>query len=274
MAIDSLDALVDAMANNRQKIPFTKTSNIGTQVVGGSSSFFRIAGFPAAGLGFGSVETFDNTSTGVIPFTNPTGGMKTHIAKIAVSAGGAGSYEIHDRLAQSQSLSGTSTSLQSISGLDLATLAATKNIGERKGRSDYAAVQWWLEWATATGSTAVTATIAYTDQNGTARTTTVAIPASTAAGRMIQIIPNAEQYIKGITGVTLSATTGTVGSFGVVATLQRTELFTAVANQQVVFDWAALGLPVIYDSSALFFIAITSAVTVQAPSGAITLVQG
>jgi hypothetical protein len=63
-------------------------------------------------------------------------------------------------------LNGTLTTAQTVS-LDLSTLLATDNINLRKGDNNYSDVQWWLEWYTATGATAVTATIAVTYNDGT-----------------------------------------------------------------------------------------------------------
>lgn len=275
MAITTLDGLIDALANGRQKLPFGKTANLGTQTVGLASSFWGVAGLPGAGtLHSGAATVCNNTTVGGLNYTNPVGGAKTHLAKLAVVAGGVQSYEIHDRLAHRFSLSGIITTAQAVD-LDLLAMAATSNLAERKGKDDYSGVQWWLEWSTATGSTAVTATVNVTYNDGSSGNVAVSLAASMSAGRMVPIVSAvAGLYIRDVNTVTLSATTGTAGLFGVVATLQRTEMFVASANQQAIFDWAALGFPVVYDSSCLFFIGITSAVTTQAPSGAVTLVQG
>lgn len=277
MTIASLDNLINALANNRQKFPFAKTANRTSQVAGQSSSWWDQTGFTPNGSmpGSGATTVLDNTTLGGIPFTNPAGTDKTHVAKIAILAGGAQGFELHDRLLQAGSLVGNVTTAQTVTGCDLLTQAAVSNISTRQGAADYSSVQWWLEWRNATGATASNATVTYTDQTGTTRTAPlIAVGGSIAAGRMLPIIPNAGQYIRGIQSVQLSASTGTAGQITVVATLQRTEFFTASANQQLVFDWAQLGFPVIHDSSCLFFVGVNASTTSFAPSGAITLVQG
>jgi hypothetical protein len=61
--------------------------------------------------------------------------------------------------------------------------------------------------------------------------------------------------------VTLSATTGTAGSFGVTATRPRMTMPLLLANKMEVFDWAQLGLPEIFNSSCLFPIQLASTTT-------------
>ena len=148
--------------------------------------------------------------------------------------------------------------------LDLNTLLATDNIDTRKGDANYSDVQWWLEWYTATGVTAVTATIVVTYNDGTTGNLSVlSFAASRPASHMIplnSLIPSAQsgKFIRGIVSVTLSATTGTAGNFGVTVTRPRMTLSSPFANFKFIADWAQLGLPEIYNSSAIFPIVLTS----------------
>jgi hypothetical protein len=57
-----------------------------------------------------------------------------------------------------------------------------------------------------------------------------------------------------VTGVTLSATTGTAGNFGVTATRIRTSLACPLANMKWSADWAALPLSEAANSACLFLI--------------------
>lgn len=277
MTIASLDNLINALANNRQKFPFAKTTSRTSQVAGQSTSWWDAAGFTPAGTypAAGATAVCDNTTLGGIKFDNPTGTDKTHVAKIAILAPGVQGFELHDRLLHSGAFVANVTTAQTVTGCDLLTQAAVSNISQRMGKSDYSSVQWWFEWSGNTGATASNATVTYTDQDGVTRTAAViAVGGSVAAGRMLPIIPNAGQYIRGIQQIQLSASTGTAGAFRVVATLQRTEFYTAATNQQLVFDWTQTGFPVIYDSSCLFIVGLNAGTTSFAPSGAITLVQG
>jgi hypothetical protein len=171
--------------------------------------------------------------------------------------------EIHDRLAHMGGLSGTVTTAQTVS-LDLNTLGATNNISNRIGDTNYSDVQWWLEWYTATGTTAVTATVAVTYNDGTTGNLTGASLAATRPASFMlslnALIPAASsgKYIRAVNTVTLSATTGTAGSFGVTATRPRMTLAAPIANMKFVADWAQLGFPEIFNESCLFPIVLTS----------------
>ena len=66
------------------------------------------------------------------------------------------------------------------------------------------------------------------------------------------------KYIRAVNNVTLSATTGTAGSFGVTATRPRMTLSAPIANMKFVADWAQLGFPEIFNESCLFPIVLTS----------------
>jgi hypothetical protein len=176
--------------------------------------------------------------------------------------------EIHDRLAHMGGLSGTVITAQTV-GLDLATLACP---ADRLGAADYSDVAWWLEWYTATGATASNATVNVTYSDGsTGNLTAVAVGGTAmAASRMIQLNPLNTNVlsIKGINSVTLSASTGTAGSFGITATRPRAAMSTGgVANVQQTFDWAQLGLPNIPNNSCLFGLMMATATTTGAIFG-------
>ena len=171
--------------------------------------------------------------------------------------------EIHDRLAHMGGLSGTVTTAQNVS-LELNALGATNNISNRIGDTNYSDVQWWLEWYTATGTTAVTATVAVTYNDGTTGNLTGASLAATRpVGFMLSLNPlvpaaSSGKYIRAVNTVTLSATTGTAGSFGVTATRPRMTLAAPIANMKFVADWAQLGFPEIFNETCLFPIVLTS----------------
>jgi hypothetical protein len=163
-------------------------------------------------------------------------------------------------------LSGTVTTAQ-IVNLDISANLATDDLGARKGDANYSDVQWWLEWYTATGSSVVTATVAVTYDDGTTGNLTAqSLAATRPASHMIPLnglIPAAAagKYIRAVTSVTLSATTGTAGSFGVTATRYRAANFLPLANARFTADWAALGLPEILNNSCLFAVMLTSTTT-------------
>lgn len=273
MAIASLDALVSALTSQRQKFYIAKAT-LGNQTIGGNGSWWRTTGNPAAAALPATPATCNNTTPGGLNYNNSSTGLTTYIGRASLALAAIGSLEIHDRLAHMGGLSGAVTTAQT-AGLDLSLLLGTDNIAARITKADYSAVQWWLEWYVATGATTVNFTVGYTDQNGNSgKTVIISVPGSAvAASRLVAIQPLNGDFIRSIDSVTLAATTGAAGNFGVTATVQRTEISTA-ANILTIADWAYLGLPTIFDSSCLFFVSDNASATPGALNGAVTLVQG
>lgn len=263
MAITTRDALIDALANNSSRVVIDKAT-IASQAAGTFVSLWRATGQPGQGAIPAAAAVCDNTLTGAVQFAQQTSPATSYGAYLYAScSNSAMGLELHDRLMHMGGLSGTVTTAQTV-GVDLSANLGTANLDARKGDANYSDVQWWLEWYTATGSTAVTATVAVTYNDGTTGNLTAASLAATRpAALMIPLnglIPAAAagKYIRAVSTVTLSATTGTAGSFGVTATRPRMVLPMALANFTSVADWASLGLPEIPNSACLFPLVLTS----------------
>lgn len=261
--IENIDNLVKALGNNSSRIVLDKAS-IASQTANSYCSLWRATGQPGQGAIPTVVATCNNTTVGTIGFNQQMSPSTSYGAYLEIATGNAAmTMELHDRLANMGGLNGTLTTAQSVN-LDLNTLLATDNIDTRKGDANYSDIQWWLEWYTATGVTAVTATIVVTYNDGTTGNLSVlSLAATRPASHMIplnSLIPSAQsgKFIRGIVSVTLSATTGTAGNFGVTVTRPRMTLSSPFANFKFIADWAQLGLPEIYNSSAIFPIVLTS----------------
>ena len=260
--IENIDNLVKALGNNSSRIVLDKAS-IASQTANSYCSLWRATGQPGQGAIPTVVATCNNTTVGTISFNQQMSPSTSYGAYLEIATGNAAmTMELHDRLASMGGLNGTLTTAQSVN-LDLSTLLSTDNINVRKGDDNYSDVQWWLEWYTATGATAVTATIAVTYNDGTTgNLSALSLASSRPASHMISInslIPSAQsgKFIRGIVSVTLSATSGTAGNFGVTVTRPRMTLSSPIANFKFIADWAQLGLPEIYNSSAIFPIVLT-----------------
>ena len=260
--IENIDNLVKALGNNSSRIVLDKAS-IASQTANSYCSLWRATGQPGQGAIPTVVATCNNTTVGTISFNQQMSPSTSYGAYLEIATGNAAmTMELHDRLANMGGLNGTLTTAQSVN-LDLSTLLSTDNINVRKGDANYSDVQWWLEWYTATGGAVVTATIVVTYNDGTTGNLSVLTLAPTRpASHMIplnSLIPSAQsgKFIRGIVSVTLSATTGTAGNFGVTATRPRMTLSSPIANFKFIADWAQLGLPEIYNSSAIFPIVLT-----------------
>jgi len=196
----------------------------------------------------------------------------------AVSNLAAMTVEIHDRLMHMGGLNGTLTTAQT-AGVDIAANLASSNMAARIGGANYSDIQWWLEWYTATGATAVTATVGVTYNDGSTGTLSAALAATRPASFMLPLnglIPAADsgKYIRSVNTVTLSATTGTAGSFGVTATRPRMTLPLNIANKTEAADWQMLGLPEIINSSCLFPLVLTSVTSTGTLRGGGKLIHG
>jgi len=263
MAIETVDGIVKALGNNSSRIIIDKAS-IASQTANSYCSLWRATGQPGQGAIPAAVAVCNNTTLGAINFTQQTLPITSYGAYLELATGNAAmTMELHDRLVHMGGLVGNVATAQTVN-LDLNSLLATDNLTERIGDSNYSDVQWWLEWYTATGSTVVTATVNVTYNDGTTGNLTAqSLAATRPASHAItlnSLIPAAQsgKFIRGVVSVTLSATTGTAGSFGITATRPRMTVGCPIANFKFTADWAQLGLPEIFNSSSIFPMVLTS----------------
>lgn len=275
MTITTRDQLIAALGNNSDRMVIDKTS-LANAVAGTLYSLWTAGGTPGAGAAPTAAALCTSALAGSFQLTNQTDPATTYLAWLALSCtNGAVTIEVHDRLAHIGGLSGTVTTLQS-AALDLS--ASGVNVpAARLGASNYSDVQWWLEVFTGLGATGVNATVGVTYHDATTGNLNVqALGANPRAGRFYNLnalIPNGK-YIRGITGVTLSATTGTAGNFGFTATRSRAVCPLFVANKSEVFDWASLGLPDIPNDSCLQLVELCSTTTTGAVRGSGKMAHG
>lgn len=270
MTIDSRDALINALGNGSTSLVFNKAS-ISSQLAGGFTSLWRSAGTPGQGAIPAAAAVCTKALLGALTFNNPVDPIKTYLARLFfVSSNAATDVQVHDRLAHMGGLSGTVTTAQTVN-VDASDVA----LDDRRGDANYSDVQWWLEWYTATGSTAVTATVNVTYNDDTSGNVSVALAASVGASRMLAIQSAvAGKFIKKVNTVTLSATTGTAGSFGVTATRALCGVSLGLANAGTVADWAYLGLPRVADDACLALVVIPGSTSSGTLYGSGKIVQG
>lgn len=260
--ITSRDQLINALGNDNSRIIIDKAS-IASQTALSYCSMWRATGQPGQGAIPAAAAACNNTLLGCLQLTQQVLPKTSYVTYLeAATSNAAMSLELHDRIAHMGGLSGVLATAQTV-GIDISTMLASNNMAERIGDANYSDITWWLEWYTATGATVVTATIAVTYNDGTTGTITVSLPATRPAGHAISLnglIPaaGAGKYIRAVNTVTLSATTGTAGSFGVTATRLRATLGCPIAN----FKWTAnvydLGMPEISANSCIFPMLLTS----------------
>ena len=262
--ITGRDQLIDALANNSSRIVIDKAS-IANAAAGQYHSLWRATGQPGQGAIPTAAANCNQSTTGGMRFSQQTAPAKSYLAYLeAAISNSASTMEVHDRLMHMGGLNGTLTTAQTV-GIDFNGVTAD-NMAERIGDADYSDIQWWLEWYTDTGATVTTATVAVTYNDGTTGNLTgVSLAASRRASFMQPLnglIPAASggKFIRAINTVTLSASTGAAGNFGVTATRLRGSLFMPIANAKFSADWADLPINTI-PNSACPFIAVLASTT-------------
>lgn len=278
MAITTRDQLISGLGNNSSRIILDKAS-IASQTAASYCSLWRATGQPGQGAVPAAAANCNNATVGGIWFAQQVSPATSYGAYLEMATGNAAmTVELHDRLIHMGGLNGTLATAQTV-GIDFLSVTAD-NMVDRIGDANYSDIQWWLEWYTATGATAVTATVAVTYNDGTAGNLTgAALAASRPASHMIGLnglIPAAAagKYIRAVNTVTLSATTATAGNFGVTATRRSMTIGCSIANFKFVADWAALGLPEIRNSTCLFPIVLTSTTSTGTVRGSGKIAHG
>lgn len=262
--ITNRDQLIDALANNSSRIVIDKAS-IANAAAGQYHSLWRATGQPGQGAIPTDAANCSQSTTGCLTFSQQTAPANSYLAYLeAASSNSAMTLEVHDRLMHMGGLKGTLTTAQTV-GLDFNGVTAD-NMVERIGDSNYSDVQWWLEWYTDTGTSAVTATVGVTYNDGTTGNLTGAILATRRASFMQPLnglIPAAAagKFIRAVNTVALSVSTGTAGNFGVTATRLRGTLFMPIANAKFSADWASLPINTIPNSACPFIAMLSSTTT-------------
>ena len=227
-------------------------ASVANQAAGYVTSLWRAAGSPAWAQGAipSAAATPTDDTVGGIPLPD-WGTMTGRLYRFAPLGVTVGSYMLYDRIAHMGGLSGTVLTAQTVS-LDVET---AKTAG--RCESDYTNVEWYLEIYTDLGTTASNATVSYTDANNVSGKTIV-ISGFTGAsplnrsGRCVFLVPTDGIPIKSIQSVTLSASSGTAGSFGVTARVAKGTVGQMLANVQAPgCDGISLGLPVVHKNACL-----------------------
>lgn len=165
--------------------------------------------------GVGSTPTVaeipTRSTTGAIGQANPPTGKQLWLINVSEAhTTTRNTFMLYDRLAQIGGLSGTSTSAQTCS---LSTDRYTANAAAYQGNEIY------VEIYTQIGASSTTITASYQDENNAAQTTQAVAIGNTGFReiyRMIKLpLASGTRGVRTVNSVTLAATTGTAGNFGV-----------------------------------------------------------
>ncbi len=266
MAFADLDAFRDALRAQRDLVSI----NCAGTVIAGRPYDLWAQSFPA-GVAPTAAVVPTNATIGALGQADGGAGQLAIIGA-RMSCRNPGAYIICDRLAHSGGLSGIVAGAQVTNLPTPALTRHTSGDGVMIGLTIYTAI----------GSTATTVTVSYTNQDGVSgQVSTAVVMGSTgfnAAQRMI-LIPLApgDTGVRAVASVSLVATTGTAGNFGV--TLFKPQYAILVDTQSGILPAAGYitgntfgGIPEVADGACLFPLLISGGVNSSA-AGALLLAE-
>jgi hypothetical protein len=250
MAITTMDGLVTALANaSIQSIYLPSATNVASGWVWlnyATTSSFGVLAIPAASTSGGTAYT-QTAGTSGYPKWTAVGSTTAYIALSQKINTVAGVDHVYDLFWACSGFNGTLTTAQTVTTpVALPTRAGTG-----------VNTELWVYCTTALGATASNITVQYTNSSGVSGRSTVstAMIASMPAFRMFMVpLQAGDTGVQSIQSITLSVSTGTAGSFGVLIAKKLFSHGNAVVNVETSKDFAGLGLPKIYDESVLMFI--------------------
>ncbi len=272
MAIVSLDTL---LAGLKAGECFLKASTA-AEGAGTFQSLWRVAGRPTAGAippayTVGSGYTCDNTTTGALPFTNPTGGALSYLARAAAGCSTVGMLVLYDRMWTCSGFVTNSVSEQVV--VTPGSLPARDSAGGTAGLG----VELCGEVYSAPGATGATWTVKYTNQAGVDnRTATYTHPANAeSVGQMLPfLLQSGDTGVQSVQSFTCSISSGTAGNIGLTLHRRIAEIPLTLANVGTLLDPTALGLPRLYDGSCLALSVMCGTTNTGLLTGSITVAQG
>ena len=267
MAITTMDGVVAGLASGTNIPTFFPSA---TNVAGGYVNLQRVVSgsfgqqaIPSAASAGGTLHT--STDAGFPTLSSPTG--TRYIAKVELTGVTSGAIHIYDRVWSCSGFSGIVTTAQAVTNFPTITRPDVNGTG----------LEIWIECYTATGATASNVTVQYTNQSGTAGRNTVSTAHITSmpANRMYPVpLQAGDTGVKSVQSVTLSASTGTAGSFGVTLLKRIATIPLATANIPTVQDFATLGFSKIPANTALNFIHQGTTTSSGIILGSFTLIEG
>lgn len=267
MAITTLDQWI---AGAKQRQPYKKTT-LRTTVALRWFSLFDVAGNPGAGtlaVGDTTAGLVHTDAVAGYPTIFNFGGGDGYLARFEAACTVACRLRLYDRIFScgayafnaNQALSSQPSFLGRVPGGTAAYCAGCTEL--------------WVEQVTAaTGQQAVTVT--YTNEAGTAGQSTgaIGIGAAPTVGSMWQLPLQAGD--KGVSLVeNVQGTVATAGTFNVHVMRPLGAVRIPVANAVVVFDFLALGMPKLFEDSALFIALNADSTSSGFPDCDMTIVNG
>jgi len=215
----------------------------GTSVAAGVVPDDTVAGYPA-------VNTFGGSAVG-------------YLSRVEFASSVAGRLTLYDRLFVAGAYAFNASQ----------ALSAQPSFSARLPGTSYKGLEIWVEQVTA-GTLVQNVAVTYDDDGDISRTTgTVAAPAAMVVGRCFQLpLVAGGNSVKKITNVVGS--TASAGTFNVMVLRPLWTGRMAIANDADVHDLLRTGMPIVYDTSALFMLAALDSTALGVPDCMIEIVNG
>lgn len=265
MTIASQNDLIAARASYRQRLRFHRANTTANLSAGQMASLYRVGGALPSQPAIPSAAELP-TKALTFNFNNPTGGRKTYLDVMNLRSTLAGIVSLYDRLFHRGGLSGIVTTAQDVSSEALLTFPARGGVAASE-------CEWFLEWYADTGSTATTANVAVTYTDSSTGSISATMGATTRNARLIRLDPAAGKVIASVQSVTLAASTGSAGNFGVTCG-RIIAGATAIIPLVNMGDKAEAILEEIPDDACLWQVVDLSTTSPGEVRGEYTLIQG
>lgn len=195
---------------NMHKEPRVASAAAATPIAGQPISLWEYEGQPSHGAVPGTTVAYpDNTTQGGWKQTDPSGGRQKWMTAFGGVVGTPGTLVLYDRLAHISGLSGTVTTAQ--------TVSASAITRYTNGSGNFIAYEIYTQ----IGATGTTITADYTDDSGnsgqTSQATTIGATNNREAQRLhLMSLAAGDIGVRAVNTVTVLATTGTAGNFGII----------------------------------------------------------
>jgi hypothetical protein len=269
MAITTLDGVI---AGCKPPQFFYKALS-GTLVAGRPYTPFYAAGIPGAavaptpGISGAALTSY----AGQIPFTNPTGGQSSYLARfVGLSSGQSGQLMLVDRLWHNSGITITSNSPQTVNSV---TFPARDQNGSTNGEG----VLLGVEVSTATGSGTPSVTVTYTNSDNVGSKTGATIQTTSATSPIGTFYPiglaSGDKGVRSIQSLVLS-TSWTSGTIHLVAYRVLSVIQLGAGGISTAVDVVTGGMPQMFDNTVPFLIFVPSTTTSTSLQGSMTVTQG
>jgi hypothetical protein len=274
LTINSVDSLIaniigvptvvgkDATTAKAAGIPHTPW--YGTGIIGAGAA-------PSGGLNGATISSTSGVLAGAVPMPAAATGETTRLARLSlVQAGNIGMVWLVDRQWGNVPVVTTTTS-QAITS---PTWVSRDASGSASGAGVFLALE--CSAATGNGGAITNTTVSYTNSAGTAgRTATLAsFPATAVAGTWVPLSLQAGDVgVRSVQSITLG-TSYVSGAVHLVAFRLVADLALPTANVAAAASFTTLGLPTVWDNSALQLVYWPTSTALGAVTGSVTYAQG